>query len=526
MSVAQKIKKTILENYPIIAVLVGVALVSLSVGPYTNGDMAWEFDAASGVLRWGIPYVNIPNNIMNQPPLAFYIEALFFKIFGASITNGVALITVFGLGCTALLYKVGKDLYGKTTGLFAAALFALTQWELVLSRSFLIDVPSLFFSLTCLLFGIWAIRKDSVKLSLAAGVFFAAAFMTKLFAVFILIPLLLFLLYRRPTNRRLLIKQLLAFGLPVVFASFFWYQLVLGKGVFFIFNHDDLSYPNVEGVVPTYFFVANFLVTHGLGVLFAVATVFSLAMAVAFRKQLGKIASFDLICLGTIVPILTLDIILGATLNLKSPYLNAVKYDYYALPFFSLLAASLAAKCRPLLKTAGAEVKRNTRLAAAGLVLLGATVLASMSYVHQFSILDFIIFPVEGNRILGYSLDNHFPVTQNSPLMLVQYLGFIVVLSGFVWAGRKQIINLRKAVRYRLKRGSSRDYVHVIGWAAIVFGVIVLLSGGLALAFLPVAFAGYVSVWMWTGVAVCAAGFLAVAALVRREGARLRLKKA
>jgi membrane protein DedA with SNARE-associated domain len=63
----------------------------------------------------------------------------------------------------------------------------------------------------------------------------------------------------------------------------------------------------------------------------------------------------------------------------------------------------------------------------------------------------------------------------------------------------------------------GRDYAHLIGLAAFVFGVIVLLSGGLALAFLPVASAGLVSAWIWAGVAVCAAGFLAVAALVGRK---------
>lgn len=446
----QKIKKTIVENYPIIAILVGVALVSLTIGPYTNGDTNWEFEATSGVIRWGIPYVITYGNIMNQPPLAFYIEAWFLQAFGVTMSNGVVLITLFGLGCTATLYKIGQELYGKATGLFAATLFALTEWQLVLSRSFLIDVPSLFFSLLCLLFGIWAIRKDSVKLSFAAGIFFAAAFMTKLFAVFILIPLLLFYLYRRPKNHALTIKQLLVFGLPVVFAAFFWYQMVLGKGLFYIFLHDDFSYPNVEGVVPSYFFVANFLLSYGLGLFFAAATVFSLAITFAFRKQLGRIASFDLICLATIVPILCLNIYLGAALNLKSPYLNAVKYTYYTLPFFSLLAASLAAKCLPMLKTAGASAKKH-RLAAAGLILLVATVIGSMSYVHQFSVLNFLIFPVEPGKILGYSTNNYYPPSSSSPIMLVQYLGFIVILSGFLWASRKQIVNLLKPVSYRLK---------------------------------------------------------------------------
>jgi 4-amino-4-deoxy-L-arabinose transferase-like glycosyltransferase len=438
----QKIKRIVTENYPIIAVLVGIALVSITVGPYSNGDTQWEFNAASGVLRWGMPYVITFGNIMNQPPLAFYIEAAFFEVFGASTANGTTLITLFGLGCTALLYRVGEELYGKATGLIAAVLFALTEWELVLSRSFLIDVPSLFFSLLCLLVGIWAIRKDSVKLSFAAGIFFAAAFMTKLFAVFILIPLLLFYLYRRPPNRTLMVKQLLAFVLPVLFASFFWYQMVLGKDFFYIFRHDDFNYANVDGVVPSYFFVANFLLNYGLGLFFTAATVFSLALTVAFRKQLGRIASFDLICLATIVPILCLNVFLGATLNLKSPYLNAVKYDYFTLPFFSLLAASLAAKCLPMLKKASLEVKQHTRLAVAGLILLAATVLASMSYVHQFSVLDFVIFRVGPGKILGYSTNNYNPPFSSSPIMLVQYLGFIVILSGILWASRRFLLDL------------------------------------------------------------------------------------
>ena len=120
---------------------------------------------------------------MNQPPLGFYIEALFFKIFGSSINTDVTLITLFGLGSTVLVYKIGKELYGKPTGLFAAALFALTPWELVLSRSFLIDAQCLFLSLLCLFIGIIAIRKGSFKLFMS-GVIFAAAFLTKFFAVY------------------------------------------------------------------------------------------------------------------------------------------------------------------------------------------------------------------------------------------------------------------------------------------------------------------------------------------------------
>ncbi len=186
------IGKLLSENFPLLSILIGIVLVSVSMGPFQNGDTQWEYEAASGVIEWGMPYVISFGNLIDQPPLGFYVEALFFKVFGLSIDTGVILIMLFGLGCTVLVYKIGKFVYGKTTGLLAAALFALTPWQLVLSRSFLIDVQCLFFSLFCLFVGIYAIRKDSFKLFMVSGTLFAAAFMTKLFAVFTLIPLLLF----------------------------------------------------------------------------------------------------------------------------------------------------------------------------------------------------------------------------------------------------------------------------------------------------------------------------------------------
>lgn len=63
---------------------------------------------------------------------------------------------------------------------------------------------------------------------------------------------------------------------------------------------------------------------------------------------------------------------------------------------------------------------------------------------------------------------------------------------------------------------SGRDLAHAIGLAALLFGVLVVVSGVLALAVLPVALVGYISVWMWIGVGVCGVGFFVVAALTMR----------
>ncbi len=165
MSNNHNLRKLFSENYALLAILIGVLLISLPMGPYRTLDTQLEFTTAQGVLNWGYPYVNMYGTLFNEPPLGFYTEALYFKIVGLTMDNGVFLITLFGLACTVAVYKIGKEVYGKSTGLFAAAFFALAPWELILTRSFLIDTQCLFLSLVYLYFGILAIRKDSVKLA-------------------------------------------------------------------------------------------------------------------------------------------------------------------------------------------------------------------------------------------------------------------------------------------------------------------------------------------------------------------------
>ena len=339
------IRKLLSENFSLLSILIGIVLVSVSLGPFENGDTQWEYEAASGVIRWGMPYVRSFGNLMDQPPLGFYIGAMFFKVFGSSIDNGVALVTLLGLGCTVLVYKIGEVWYGKTTGLLAAALFALTPWALILSRSFLIDVQCLFFSLLSLFVGISAIRRDSFKLFVVSGTFFAAAFLTKLFAVFTLIPLMLFYVHYRPNNLRRVFSWLTAFFLPMLLFAFLWYEVISGQGLLSIFYHTDFMTYNPSGGAPSYFFVGNFLLNYGLGWFFIIAAALSLLVCFLRRKLFPKIHVFDLICLTTIISVVSVNTFLGAGLNLKSPYQNAIKYNFQSLPFFSLLAASLAGKC-------------------------------------------------------------------------------------------------------------------------------------------------------------------------------------
>ncbi|MGD6850605.1 MAG: ArnT family glycosyltransferase [Candidatus Bathyarchaeia archaeon] len=449
-----KLKNAFRSNYAIIGILIGVALVSLSIGPFQNPDTTWEYKAATGVLTWGMPFTEVRGSMINQPPLGFYAEGLFLWVFGVSIQTGTVLITLFGLGCTLLVYAIGSTLYGKKTGLVAAALFALTPWQLVLSNSFLIDTQCLFLSLCALYVGILAFRGNSNKLLAISGALFALAFYTKLFAVFTLIPLLLFYLYYQHRNLRRLPVTLAIFFVPLALATLVWYTVDyymmpswLPSGLGYMFVHSDFGDLNAPGVVPSYGFISTFLLDHALGYFFVAAAALSLIIGFVFRKQLSKqFASYDAILLVPILVIVGLTMYLGVALNLKVPYTSAVKYIYQTLPFFSLAAASLAVKSASMIKSTQTNLTKKTVFALTGVVGFGlvlAALLANMYAANQLSMSPFIIFQVQLGQLLGYSFDNA-AIAAGSPLLILQYLGFGLILLSLIHPNRRFIVDSAK----------------------------------------------------------------------------------
>jgi len=444
------------ENYPLFSILMGAALVSVTIGPFQNIDTQLEFDAALGVVRWGLPFMKYAGDMINQPPLGFYTGAIFLKIFGLSYNTGITFIMLIGLGCTFLVYKIGKVLYGKPTALLAAALFALTPWHLALSRCFLIDAQCLFFSLLFLLVGIYAIRKDSFRLLMVSGTLFAIALLTKFFAVFTLIPLTMFYFNYRQRNLRR-IRAVVAYFLPVLCLALLWYQVISGRGLGSIIGIDDFGNFNATGIAPSPFFVVNFLL-DGLGVLFLIGTALSLVVSFAQRKLFAKFLPFDLICLVTILAVGSLDAFLAVGLNLNAPYNSSIKYNYQFLPLISLLAASLVGKCLLLRNSVKSKEKRSKLLfsvALVGLVVLAGAMFLNMNYVNNYSTWDHWLFKVERNQHVGYSFINLTPaIGDNSFLLSVQRVGFAFVLSGLVWASKNKLGWLRKLV-YRKPQNSG-----------------------------------------------------------------------
>ena len=372
-------------HYPIIGVLLGALLVAASTGTYTNWDAQLEYQAASSVVIQGFPYV--ANGLMiNQPPLGFYMDAPVFHAFGLSYLNGVSVATAFGLGCVLLIYMLGTLLYDKRTGLVAAALFGIVPWHVYISRIFLIDNQSLFFSLLFLIAGFLAVRKNSQKLLLTAGIFFAVALLTKLFAVFMLVPILLIiLLQRKETVFKPSLRNILVFILPTLLSQAIWFGGFANQNFFGVYFSSDITHP-VLVANPNPLFLPIILVNSAGWLLFATG-LFSLTLTMLYRKVLAKNLWLDAVCVGTIGAVAGLNLLLVFGLHLTVPYVSVFKYNYFALPFYCLLAASFTIKSSLLISATDWKKKASLvkpALVVVGVVLLFSSLLESMMFLLKW----------------------------------------------------------------------------------------------------------------------------------------------
>ena len=407
-------------------VLLGALLVALSSGVYTNWDAQLEFEAASNVVTRGFPIVTT-GLMINQPPLGFYLDAPIFHIFGLTYANGVAVATAFGLACVVLVYVLGTLLYDKRTALVAAALFGILPWHVYMSKIFLIDNQNLFLSLLFLAVGVVAVRRNSSTLLGVAGLMFGLAFLTKLFAVFLLVPLLLMLLLQRKhVSFKMTPRRVIVFLLPVLALKAVWFGGVANQNFFGVYFSSDITHP-VLVANPSPFFLPTVLVNSAGWFLFA-AGLFSLALTVLYRRDLSGVAWLDAVCVGTVAVVAGLDLLLVFGLHLTVPYVSVFKYNYVALPFYCFLAASLATKGRLLLWSVDWKNKAcrlKSALVSVGVILLLACVLESTFFLTRW--VGFVAFGVDS--VVYYPFDVYLVSANGFSPFLTYLAALLMVLS-------------------------------------------------------------------------------------------------
>ncbi|MDR1993889.1 MAG: glycosyltransferase family 39 protein [Nitrososphaerota archaeon] len=419
----QNFKAIIVAHYPIVGILLGSLLVTVYMGTYTNWDAQLEYEAAASVLTQGFPYIST-GLMINQPPLGFYTAALFFSVSGLSYLNGIWLSTVFGLGSVFLLYVLGTVLYGKKTGLVAAALFGIVPWHAYMTRIFLIDNQYLFLGLLFLITGILAVRRNSQRLVFGAGIVFAAAFLTKLYAVFMLIPMFLIIyLHKKENSFKLNFKNTFLFILPSLVMQAVWFGGFANQHFFGVYINSDFTHPELVADPVAAFLPIIF--ANSAGWFLFVAGFFSLAFAVIYKKSLSGFLRLDAVCLGTIATIMGLDMLLVLGLHLTVPYVSAFKYNYTALPFFCLIAASITDKSSRLIRSINHKKSRliETVLVTSGLVMLFASLVESTLFLNQWW--GFASFGVDSVTYYSFNL---FSEAMDRNLLVQLHFGVLMLI--------------------------------------------------------------------------------------------------
>ncbi len=141
--------------------------------PGLNHDAAWEGQYALAILN-GIPYTPFISAAWGRETFTFYIRAPFVWWFG-NVPLAVYLPSVIaGSILLPFLYWWARTMFGRATALLTTALFGVSGWSLVFSRTgWRSDFQPLFTVLTCCFFWRGLETRRSLPFALA-GVFLAA----------------------------------------------------------------------------------------------------------------------------------------------------------------------------------------------------------------------------------------------------------------------------------------------------------------------------------------------------------------
>lgn len=168
--------------YPSILFLLFALLLGMSRAweGVLDGDSMWYTILARGVVESGnwvvLSYRGEP--WFDHPPLAIWILAILFHLFGSSVYVAKLMNTLSLFGVLFFTYKIGKTLKNEVTGLLAAVALIFTPHIIQLSGRIKLDMPLIFFS-TLAIYTALKATTDSRKYYWVFGVATGAAILTK-----------------------------------------------------------------------------------------------------------------------------------------------------------------------------------------------------------------------------------------------------------------------------------------------------------------------------------------------------------
>jgi len=184
--------------------------------------------------RTGLGEVPYRDFSLVQAPFSFYLGAAVFRIFGPSVLAARSLAVLFMLGASLLIFLAARRFFEMKTAfaLASAGIFLFNKHIFFLGRSFMPDVPMLFFGVAALYFALRAeeagrtaerTRRDAFCAGVTAGL----SALAKVNGILVLAGYLAYLVFERSRGRQsgkeTVVKAgfagagfALSFGLPFV----------------------------------------------------------------------------------------------------------------------------------------------------------------------------------------------------------------------------------------------------------------------------------------------------------------------
>jgi len=193
----EKIKSWIKDPYNL--ALIGIILLAFAFRLYyfwiTKSQPLWwdEAEYMSTAKHWifGIPYDINPQ----RPPLFQLLAAIFLFVGFSEATIKFLIVLIPSIFLVFAIYLVGKEMFSKKIGLFAALGSSFVWSYLFWTERFQPDFFSMCFQMLSFLFFWKMIKNPKIKYAVCTGIFAALGFYFKISALLVPISMFLFILF-------------------------------------------------------------------------------------------------------------------------------------------------------------------------------------------------------------------------------------------------------------------------------------------------------------------------------------------
>ena len=360
---------------------IGLALVAAMIILRDLGSeslASWD-EAVHGVVtrellaypQLTLQYAGIP--WFDKPPFLFWLMAATSSVFGLTELALRLPVAICGISATVITYVVTRRLGSRASGLMAAVLLLGVPQFVAYSRLAMTDVPLV--TLGMLSIALMMYGENQPPMSVAAGVAFGLALLTKSIAAFLFLPGIMAIMIARRGVSGLWSKEILllvAAALAVALPWYLWSTITHGRS--FIDQH--LLFHVTNRVRPLeshqgfpFYYLHLYRFNAGWFALIHAAGIFAAAW-LAVREQNRMLGALVILPLGAFLVVNT----------------QATKIGWYLTPVYGGAAIASALAITRFLRSGTARSAAVTLLA---LLALPGVIHGRGSFVEEYNILDY-----------------------------------------------------------------------------------------------------------------------------------------